>query len=120
MRVFKILDTDEWQAAQDAGVYAGSAADKVDGFIHLSTSAQLVTTLARHFAGADNLTLVAIEADALGGALKWELSSHGGSYPHVYGDLPLSAVEWSAVIYKRPDGSFVLPPEVFAETAETP
>jgi uncharacterized protein (DUF952 family) len=115
MQVFKIVDTDEWKAAQDAGVYSGSAADKTDGFIHLSTSAQLATTLTRHFAKADNLTLVSIDSDALKEALKWEPSASGDTYPHLYGDLDPAAVKWSAAIPKRPGGVFVLPVRAFTE-----
>lgn len=120
MQVFKILDTKEWKDAQDAGVYSGSAADKADGFIHLSTSAQLSTTLTKHFAKADNLTLVAVETDMLSNALKWEPSSSGDSYPHLYGDLDLAAVKWSTAIPKRPGGVFVLPVQAFTEAGGAP
>jgi uncharacterized protein (DUF952 family) len=120
MQVFKILDTKEWKAAQDAGVYSGSAADKADGFIHLSTSAQLATTLTKHFAKADNLTLVAIETDKLSGALKWEPSSSGDIYPHLHGDLELGAVTWSIPIPKRPGGVFVLPVQAFTQAGGAP
>jgi uncharacterized protein (DUF952 family) len=120
MQIFKILDTDEWRAAGVAGVYSGSAADKADGFIHLSTSAQLATTLTRHFAQADNLTLVSIDSDALRDTLKWKQSGSGDTYPHLYGDLDLAAVKWSAAIPKRPGGVFVLPVRAFTQTGDGP
>ena len=60
-----------------------------DGFIHFSTAAQAVETAAKHFAGADDLLLVAVDADALGPALKWEPSRGGALFPHLYGALPL-------------------------------
>jgi uncharacterized protein (DUF952 family) len=42
---------------------------------------------------------VAVDASALGAALKWEHSpSRGEDFPHLYGALPLSAVTWSRVI----------------------
>ena len=120
MQVFKIVDTDEWKAAQDGAVYSGSAADKADGFIHLSTSAQLATTLTKHFAKADNLTLVSIDSNSLADALKWEPSSNGDSYPHLYGNLQISAVSWSTPIPKRPGGVFVLPVRAFTEPPSSP
>src|ERR1700743_232965 len=120
MQVFKILDTNEWKAAQKVGVYSGSAADKKDGFIHLSTSAQLSVTLTKHFAHLDNLTLVSIESDALSGALRWEPSSNGDSYPHLYGDLTLTAVKLSTPIPKRPGGVFVLPVQAYTQAAGVP
>jgi uncharacterized protein (DUF952 family) len=119
MQVFKILDTGEWKAAQEAGVYNGSALDKADGFIHLSTSAQLATTLTKHFAKADNLSLVSIDSDALADALKWEGSGED-TYPHLYGDLDLAAVKWSCVMPKRPGGVFVLPVQAYVDSAKAP
>ena len=120
MLIFKIVDSDEWQAAQDIGAYRGSAADKTDGFIHLSTSAQLAGTLTKHFAKADNLMLVAIDTDGLSSALKWETSDSGDSYPHLYGDLELSAVKWSCRIPRKSEGVFALPVQAFMQSGEAP
>lgn len=90
--VYKICRRAEWAAAEFAGVYRGNADDRRDGFIHLSAVDQVAGTLARHFAGEDDLVLVAIDTDALGDALKWEPSRRGDLFPHLYGPLPLSAV----------------------------
>ena len=38
--------------------------------------------------------LIAVDADALGDALKWEVSRGDDLFPHLYGDLPLAAVLW--------------------------
>jgi uncharacterized protein (DUF952 family) len=119
MLVFKILDADEWRAAQDTGVYRGSAADRRDGFIHLSTSAQLPGTLTRHFADADNLMLVAVDTDAMGEGLKWETSS-SDTFPHLYGELALSAVRWSSRIPRKSPGVYALPVQAFVNTGEAP
>ena len=54
----------------------------------------MAETAAKHFAGAADLVLVAVDADALGGALKWEPSRGGALFPHLYGALPLAAVRW--------------------------
>lgn len=90
--VFKLVDRVSWQAAAAAGVFAGSAVDRRDGFIHFSTAAQVRETAARHFAGQADLLVVAVDATALGDALRWEPSSGGSLFPHLYGPLPLSAV----------------------------
>jgi uncharacterized protein (DUF952 family) len=92
--VYKIVETVEWQKAETNGSYAGSADDRRDGFIHLSTSSQLAGTLARHFAGRDGLVLVAIEAAKLAGKLKWEPARNGELFPHFYGALPVGAACW--------------------------
>jgi|LakMenEpi03Aug12_release.lakeMendotaPanAssembly.Ray.scaffolds.fasta_scaffold1680456_2 uncharacterized protein (DUF952 family) len=83
MAIFKILRAAEWGILQAEGVFAGSADDLRDGFIHLSTDAQLPGTLERHFAGVDGLVVVqvAVEGDPL---LRWEESRGGALFPHLY------------------------------------
>jgi uncharacterized protein (DUF952 family) len=115
MLVFKIVHTDEWRIAQGAGAYTGSADDRRDGFIHLSTSAQLAGTLARHFADASDLMLVALDSDRLGGALKWEPGRDGENFPHLYSDLDLASVLWTSAIPLKSPGVFALPVQAFSE-----
>ena len=102
--VFKILAADEWRAAERDGAFAGAAVDRADGYIHFSTAAQAAETAAKWFAGREGLTLVAVEADALGPALRWEASRGGALFPHLYGPLPMSAVVWSRPLPLGPDG----------------
>ena len=85
--VYKILPRAAWEAAQAAGVYRGSALDLRDGYIHLSSPAQVGETARRHFAGQEDLLVLAIEAGRLGPALRWEASRGGDLFPHLYGDL---------------------------------
>ena len=117
MLVFKIVHAEEWKAAQEAGVYTGSADDKRDGFIHLSIASQLAGTLSRHFAQATGLMLIALDADSLGGKLKWEANGKGESFPHLYSDLAMSKVQWTSTIPNKAPGVFALPARAFAEQA---
>ena len=87
--IFKICPENIWRAAEDAGAFAGSPIDRGDGFIHFSTAAQAAETAARHFSGQADLVLVAVEAEALGDALRYEPSRGGALFPHLYGPLPL-------------------------------
>ena len=107
--IFKIVHAAEWRAAETAAVYQGSAKDKEDGFLHFSTEEQLIGTLTRYYADADGLVLVAVDECALGDALKYEPSTAGELYPHLYGDLPLSAVTWARPIEQDTAGTFRLP-----------
>ncbi len=102
--VFKILATEEWRAAEAAGAFAGAAVDRADGYIHFSTAGQAPETAAKWFAGRDDLTLVAVDATALGVDLVWEPSRGGAFFPHLYAALPLSAVVWSRPLPLDPDG----------------
>ena len=96
--IYKILDAAEWDEARARGRYDGSEVDRRDGYIHFSTAAQVEETARRHFAGRDGLVLVAVVADALGPALKWEPSRGGDLFPHLYGPLPVSAARWTKPI----------------------
>src|SRR6516225_3182401 len=75
--IYKICETAQWMQAERNGEFRGSAADLADGYIHFSTAAQAAETAAKHFAGITDLVLVAVEAEDLGGPLKWEPSRGG-------------------------------------------
>jgi uncharacterized protein (DUF952 family) len=102
--IYKICPAPLWRAAEKAGVFAGAPVDLADGFIHFSTAAQVAETAARHFAGRDDLLLVSVDEAALGEALKYEVSRGGALFPHLYADLPLSAVLWTRPIPVGADG----------------
>jgi uncharacterized protein (DUF952 family) len=87
--VFKICPAADWRAATADGVYRGSPVDQRDGFIHLSTSAQLAGTRRRHFAGQRDLVLVELDPRDLGANLRWEPARGGELFPHLYGSLPV-------------------------------
>lgn len=110
MLVFKIVTAAEWQAAVRAGVFAGSAVDVRDGFIHLSTAAQVRETAARHFAGRPGLLLVACEAAALGPALQWEPSRGGAQFPHLRGPLDPRRAVWAKPLPLAAGGAHIFPP----------
>jgi uncharacterized protein (DUF952 family) len=85
---YKLVDRAGWDAARAAGAYAGSVVDRADGYIHMSTHAQLAATAAKHYAGQSALMLVTVDLAPLGEALKWEASRGGELFPHLYAPLP--------------------------------
>ncbi len=90
--IFHVCRRDEWDAAEAVGAYQGSSQDQADGFIHCSSRLQVEASAAKHRAGQRGLVLVAIDPDALGAALRWEVNRKGMLFPHIYGGLPLPAV----------------------------
>lgn len=94
MVILKILRRPEWDAFRAVGEFAGAPVDVTDGFIHFSTPTQVAGTAARHFATESDLVLVACDSDALGCALKWEVSRGGQLFPHLYRRLRLQDVIW--------------------------
>ena len=49
--IYKICTEAEWAKAEAQGTFKGSAVDQADGFIHISTAAQVQETARRHFTG---------------------------------------------------------------------
>lgn len=107
--IYHMCKREEWQAAQSAGAYGGSSQDRADGFIHFSTAEQIVESAAKHRAGQDGLVLLTVDADALGAALKWEESRGGALFPHLYGDLPVTAASHEDDLPLGPDGKHIFP-----------
>ncbi len=101
MLIYKIFRAGEWDALRAAGETDGAPVDRADGFIHFSTAAQVAETAAKHFAGEDGLVLLAVRAERLGEALKWEPSRGGALFPHLYRRLRLDEVLWSRPLALR-------------------
>ena len=101
--VFKVMRPAEWAAFDAGGRFEGSPDDRRDGFIHLSTAAQLAGTIDRHFAGEAELVILAFEPADLGADLKWEPSRGGEMFPHHYGVLEKAAIRQRRVV--KPIGS---------------
>ena len=102
--VYKICPLPLWQEAEAGGAFAGAPVDRADGYIHLSTAAQVQETAARHFGGQADLVLVAVDAAALGESLVFEPSRGGDLFPHLYAPLPVSAASWVRPLPLGPDG----------------
>lgn len=107
--IYKICPKALWQQTEEVGSFAGSPVDIHDGYIHFSTSKQVKETASKHFAGQSDLLLIAIDADALGSALRYEPSRGGGLFPHLYEPLALSAVLWIKPLPLGSDGHHVFP-----------
>ncbi|MEE8189924.1 MAG: DUF952 domain-containing protein [Kiloniellales bacterium] len=109
-RIYHLCTREDWDLARESGRYGGSAVDRADGFIHFSSAGQIEESAARHRAGQPDLLLLTVEAGALGEALKWESSRGGALFPHLYGELPASAVSRIDDLPLGSDGRHVFPP----------
>lgn len=93
MLIYKILRDAELQAFQQHGRSDGAPVDLADGYIHLSTAAQVAGTLSRHFAGQSGLHLLALDSETLP-ELRWEPSRGGDLFPHLYRELRTADLIW--------------------------
>lgn len=105
--VYKIVPEPLWREAVVTGRFTGSPADVRDGFIHFSTAAQVHDTAAKHFAGVAGLVLVAVATAGLD--LRWEPSRGGNLFPHLYDELPVTAVRWTKPLPLSPSGDHSFP-----------
>jgi uncharacterized protein (DUF952 family) len=108
--IYKIAPQALWREAEKAGRFVGAPVDLADGFIHFSTAGQVGETAARHFAGQDDLLLIAVDDTKLGPALKYETSRGGALFPHLYAPFLLDVVAWVRLLPLGPDGAHVFPP----------
>ena len=107
--IYKICPASAWREAERQGVYRGSADDVRDGFIHFSVASQVAETARKHFFGQTGLFLIAVDADALGDALRWEPSRNNELFPHLYGELDLGAITGVLDMRARSDGTHDVP-----------
>lgn len=108
MLIYKIFRAPEWAALRANGETLGAPVDLADGYVHFSTATQATETAAKHFAGQDDLVLLAVDADTLGPDLQWEVSRGGALFPHLYRPLRLSDVLWHRPLPLH-DGTHLFP-----------
>jgi uncharacterized protein (DUF952 family) len=110
MLIFHLARREDWAAAQRTGRYGGSGHDRTDGFIHFSTAETVRESAVRHRGGESDLVLIAVESEALKGALRWERARGGMLFPHLYGALPIERVKWVKELPLGAGGRHVFPP----------
>jgi uncharacterized protein (DUF952 family) len=108
-QAYKVLTAPQMAQFLAEGVFRGAPVDLADGYIHLSALPQLAETVDKHFAGQSDLFIATVDLLALGDAVRWEVSRGGALFPHVYADLPLSAVVAHGALVRDGDGGVVLP-----------
>jgi uncharacterized protein (DUF952 family) len=109
--IFHITSRKAWDEAQGLGDYRAESL-AVEGFIHCSTSSQVLPVAENFYKGQHGLVLLAIEPTLLSSEMKWE-PPFGGSpppgvpegdmFPHIYGPINLDAV--AQVLDFEPDAN---------------
>ena len=105
--VYKLLTGDDWQAASAAGV-TSVAIDQQDGYVHLSTRAQVEETARLHFASAKGIRLLRFAVADLP-PLTWEPSRGGKMFPHLYAPLEVSRADAVWQLLRGADGALHFP-----------
>jgi len=96
-------------SASNDGIYVDPSLE-AEGFIHCSTSAQVLIPANERFAGRTDLVLLEIDLTAVPSETIFEdCYETGQAFPHIYGPIPIAAVTRVLPFPCKPDGSFVLP-----------
>ncbi|MGU3574503.1 DUF952 domain-containing protein [Brucellaceae bacterium C25G] len=107
--IYKIVPQKMWQEAEKLGIFTGAPIDIEDGYIHFSTAEQVKATAAKHFAGQNDLVLVAVDETDLGDKLKYEVSRGNALFPHLYASLELQFVQSVVALPLGEDGVHLFP-----------
>ncbi len=110
--VFKLLTGDEWVAFEAKGEFKGAGIDLADGYIHLSTDAQVRETARLHFKTTGDLKLVEVLTENIATKIKYEAARDGSLFPHLYGVLSLDDVGRVWHLSRRADGLYAFPETV--------
>ena len=117
-QIYKVLTPNEWDKAQASGVII-TELDKKDGFIHLSTAAQLNATLFLYFAKEESVVLLQVDHSQTHDRIKFEApipaGNRSGLFPHYYGDLNIDAV---SRVWHLKRGAFEIPIEVMLQAEQ--
>ncbi len=112
MIIYHITSKTEWQQALQKGQYLPLDYAK-DGFIHTSFREQVLKTASKFYAGKRELVLLKIDSEKITDPIKVE-NLDGGTekFPHIYGPLPVNAVQMTSDFTFTSDGVFTFPPEL--------
>ena len=104
--VYRLATLPEWVATKKSGAAPLRDIDERDGYIHLSTHAQVIETANLHFANADDLLALEIPLPPIADLVKFELApKRGEEFPHLYGALRFEHVS-RAIPLVRGSGGF--------------
>lgn len=111
MLLYHIATTRDWRRAQNERVYT-HASLKTEGFIHLSTAAQIEAVANTFFVGVTDLLVLTIDGDKLGAALQFDdaIAPDGSTqkFPHLYSALDMSTIKQVSPLTRGVDGLFHL------------
>jgi len=115
--IYHITSRSSWSVARQRGEYQAESLE-TEGFIHCSTSAQVLPVVEKFYKGQHGLLLLMIDPALLTSDLKWEPPSggtpppgvpEGDLFPHIYGPINLDAVVKAVDLESQPDGNYNLP-----------
>ncbi len=111
--IFHLAVPDDWVAAFATGEYRMSTRGvtlEQEGFIHCSTRAQMQDTANRYYGDLDQLVVLTIDPHLVPSPIVFEPPASDADvlFPHIYGPLPIAAVNVATSWHRRPDTPWAL------------
>lgn len=106
--LYKLLNHDDARSANLSGM-SNTALDEADGYVHLSTRAQVAETAALYYRGKDGVVLLEFDAETIGGEVRWETSRGGALFPHLFAPLAVSLATRRWTLDTDEDGTPLMP-----------
>jgi uncharacterized protein (DUF952 family) len=106
--ILHITKREQWEKAKLEGVYRGDTLDS-QGFIHCSTSQQIVKVANALYNAQTELVLLCIATNRVQSEIKYESAGSEEPYPHIYGSLNIDAVVKVVDFEPTRNGTFLMP-----------
>ncbi len=114
--IYHITTRKAWHEARQQGDYRAESLES-EGFIHCSTSIQVLPVAENFYKGQSDLLLLMIDPALLSSEVRWEPPSGapppgvpvGDLFPHIYGPINLQAVVKVYDLEASSDGTYTLP-----------
>ncbi len=103
--IFHICSKEDWEAAQEAGVYTADSLG-TEGFIHCSEEGQVAKVANSFYKDIEGLVLLHIAVDKVQAEIRWD-EVEGEAFPHIYGPINLDAVVEIEAFTAGEDGIFI-------------
>ena len=104
-----IAEKGAWIAAQESGQYRPKSL-AAEGFIHCSLPEQVVSVADTFYRGQTGLVLLVIDPARVPAEIRFEECKQSGQeFPHIYGSLPVAAVDRVLEFEPGPDSRFTWP-----------
>ena len=112
-RLLHIAERKQWAAAVKTGQYRPASLAE-EGFVHCSLPEQLVPVADAVYRDRQGLVLLVVDADQVPAKIRFEdCYQSGQKFPHIYGPLPVKAVDQVLDFEPGPDGRFALPAALY-------
>jgi uncharacterized protein (DUF952 family) len=113
--ILHITQRQAWETAKNLGTYRSNTLD-TEGFMHCSTTAQVIGSANRFFKNQTDLVILIIDVDRVRAEIRYEGEVASNLFPHIYGELNLDAVIQSIDLEPDENGEFRLPEQLRVES----